>query len=101
MKTAMKAMPDVALQKRVLTREQYQSALAGEDELNINGHMFDMARVIFHERSVIVLGLEDHDEDNLLVFLKEAERRSSSDKRVAKIVLSLARVSSGLTIRSS
>ena len=81
MKAAMKAMPDVALQKMVLTLEQYQSALTGEDELSINGHMFDMARANVNEGSVTVFGLEDHDEDNLLVFLKEAERRSSSDKK--------------------
>ncbi|MCX8490954.1 MAG: hypothetical protein ORN54_07795, partial [Cyclobacteriaceae bacterium] len=64
-----------------LTKSEHQKSLHEEDELELNGRMYDVARVEVKEGIYLVYALHDRAEDNLLGFLDEVVKRSSSDKK--------------------
>ncbi|MFM7855117.1 MAG: hypothetical protein ACKO96_25115 [Flammeovirgaceae bacterium] len=81
MRLLLKATPDEKLELIQLTKSDYQKSLQEEDELELNGKMYDIARVEVKEGIYFVYALHDGAEDNLLGFLNEVLKRSSSDKK--------------------
>ena len=81
MRLLLKATPDEKLELIQLTKSEYQKSLHEEDELELNGKMYDIARVEVKEGIYFVYALHDGAEDNLLGFLNEVLKRSSSDKK--------------------
>ena len=81
MKQLLKYTPDHQLELIRLTKSEYQKSLHEEDELELNGRMYDIARVEVKEGIYFVYALHDGAEDNLLGFLEEVVKRSSSDKK--------------------
>ncbi len=81
MRLLLKATPDEKLELIQLTKSEYQKSLHEEDELELNGKMYDIARVEVKEGIYFVYALHDGAEDNLLGFLNEILKRSSSDKK--------------------
>ncbi len=81
MKQLLKSTPDHQLELIRLTKSEYQKSLHEEDELELNGRMYDIARVEVKEGIYFVYALHDGAEDNLLGFLEEVVKRSSSDKK--------------------
>lgn len=81
MRLLLKATPDEKLELIQLTKSEYQKSLHEEDELELNGKMYDIARVEVKEGIYFVYALHDRAEDNLLGFLNEVLKRSSSDKK--------------------
>ncbi|MFM8850478.1 MAG: hypothetical protein ACKOE5_08790 [Cytophagales bacterium] len=81
MRLLLKATPDEKLELIQLTKSEYQKSLHEEDELELNGKMYDIARVEVKEGIYFVYALHDVAEDNLLGFLNEVLKRSSSDKK--------------------
>lgn len=81
MKQLLKSTPNDQLELIQLTKSQYQKSLHEEDELELNGKMYDVARVEVKEGIYFVYALHDSAEDNLLGFLDEVVKRSSSDKK--------------------
>jgi hypothetical protein len=81
MKQLLKTTPDDQLELMQLTKSEYQKSLHEEDELELNGKMYDIARVELKEGIYFVYALHDAAEDNLLGFLDEVVKRSSSDKK--------------------
>ena len=81
MRLLLKVTPDEKLELIQLTKSEYQKYLHEEDELELNGKMYDIARVEVKEGIYFVYALHDGAEDNLLGFLNEVLKRSSSDKK--------------------
>ncbi|MFM8832158.1 MAG: hypothetical protein ACKOEV_00715 [Cytophagales bacterium] len=74
--------PDIGNMELIqLTKSDYQKSLQEEDELELNGKMYDIARVEVKDDIYFVYALHDGAEDNLLGFLNEVLKRSSSDKK--------------------
>lgn len=81
MKQLLKSTPYDQLELIRLTKSEYQKSLHEEDELELKGKMYDVARVEVKEGIYFVYALHDGAEDNLLGFLDEVLKRSSSDKK--------------------
>jgi hypothetical protein len=81
MKQLLKSTPDHQLELIRLTKSEYQKSLHEEDELELNGKMYDIARVEVKEGIYFVYALHDGAEDSLLGFLDEVLKRSANDKK--------------------
>lgn len=81
MKQLLKTTPDDQLEVIQLTKSEYEKSLHEEDELALNGSMYDIAWVEVKGETYFVYALHDDAEDNLLGFLDEVVKRSSSDKK--------------------
>lgn len=80
-RTQLKYLPETALTKFVLTPAKYNEVKRGEDEIQVEGRMYDIARLQVNQDSVVVLALHDAAEDNLISFLQLIVERSASDKK--------------------
>lgn len=67
----IKSLPDDQLQNFRLTTSQYEDLKVGDDEIKIDGKMYDIARITFAGDEVWIYALHDEDEDNLLLLLSE------------------------------
>lgn len=88
MRQLLKSTPAEKLELIKLTKTEYQKASRqDEDEMEFNGKMYDIARVELKEGIYFVYALHDGAEDNLLGFLDEVIKRSSSDKKPVPLQL--------------
>lgn len=81
MKAKLKTLPDEQLEKIVLSKKDFQKIDIEENEIELNGKMYDIAKVEEKGNQYIVYALHDEHEDNLLSFLDEIVKRSSNDKK--------------------
>lgn len=81
MREHLKLLPEDQLIRLTLTKEEYRSAKVDDHEVIVNGKMYDIARVEQHGNQILVLGIHDEAEDNLLTFLEEMVARSTNDKK--------------------
>jgi hypothetical protein len=75
------------LQKISLTRTEYNLAKEGEDELEWNGTMYDIASIKFDRDKVEVLALPDTSETNLISFLTKLLQSTKDDSQTAPSAL--------------
>jgi hypothetical protein len=71
MRAALKRLPDEQLHVLMLTRKQFANARQDDDEIRINGKMYDVARTRPAGDYIAVYCLHDEAEDNLLAFITE------------------------------
>jgi hypothetical protein len=81
MKNKLKALPEEKLEKIVLSKNNFAKIDFEEHEVELNGKMYDIAKVIERGDQFIIYALHDTSEDNLLSFLDEMVKRSSNDKK--------------------
>jgi len=81
MRQQLKTLPDSHFQQLTLTPAAYENALVEEDEIEVDGKMYDVARIVRRENKVIVFCLHDEAEDNLLSFLQEVLKNASRDQQ--------------------
>lgn len=81
MREQIKHKPVEQLTVLTLTLEEFQRAKVDDHEVKVNGKMYDIARIVVRETSVLVYALHDEAEDNLLALLYEIVNRSSNDKK--------------------
>lgn len=79
MRAALKNMPEERLTKLVLAESEFFRSKVEEHELKVNGRMYDIARVQFHNGTVTVWCLHDEAEDNLMSFLDAVSNRAHQD----------------------
>lgn len=79
MRQQLKTLPDHHFQQLVLTHSAYEDAQVEEDEIEVDGKMYDVARIQVSGDKVIVFCLHDEAEDNLLSFLQEVLKNASRD----------------------
>lgn len=87
MKTKLLNSQQTALQKITLTIADYQRAKKEGDEIKWQGSMYDVARVERSGEMVIVFGLRDDIETELLAFFKSFVETNQSDDQAPPAVL--------------
>lgn len=81
MKAQLKFLPENQLNRFVFSETEYEEVKRGDDEVQVLGRMYDIARVETYKDSVLVLALHDEAEDNLISFIQTIVKRSTSDKK--------------------
>jgi hypothetical protein len=82
MRQLLKSTPTEKLELIKLTKAEYErTSREDEDEMELNGKMYDIARVELKEGVYFVYALHDGAEDSLLGFLDEVVKRSTTDKK--------------------
>ncbi len=81
MKARLKDLPDEKLQILILHKNDYQKAIVDEDEVLIDGKMYDVARMEVNEDIITIYAIRDKAEDNLLAFLDEIVKRPLQEKK--------------------
>jgi len=76
----LRTLPADQLVVLTLSPEKLQAARVGDDELKVDGRMFDIARIYAEGRQVKVWGLYDEDEDDLLTLCDGILKRASADQ---------------------
>jgi hypothetical protein len=71
MRLKIKTIPDDQLSRLVLTHEQFKTSLIDEHEMKLDGQMFDIARTIIFQDSIVVFALHDVNEENFLACANE------------------------------
>jgi hypothetical protein len=81
MRSKLKELPASQLDALHLSAALYRQSLRGDDEIEVNEKMYDIARVETKNDQVIVYCLHDRSEDNLLVLLDEVLKNSTQDSQ--------------------
>src|SRR5688572_20541555 len=87
MRAKLKELPSEELELIILSPAEYQSAKVEDDEIKVDGNMYDIAWVEIKEEKVFVHCLHDSAEDNLLAFLNKILSQPLKDKDVPTGVL--------------
>jgi hypothetical protein len=82
MRSKLKYLPANQLEVIHLSTKAYHHALRDDgDEIEVNGKMFDIARVEIKQNQVIIYCLHDSAEDNLLSFLDQVLKNVNHDSQ--------------------
>ena len=87
MRSKLKELPADQLEVIHLSVKAYQQSLRNDDEIEIDGKMFDIAFVEHKNEKVIVYCLHDSAEDNLLSFLDQVLKKATQDSQQASTSL--------------
>jgi hypothetical protein len=80
MKAKLKMLPADKLEKIILSKEEFKRINFDEEEVELKGKMYDIAKIVEQENHFIIYALHDESEDDLLSFLDEITKKSSDDK---------------------
>jgi hypothetical protein len=80
MKAKLKVLPEEKLEKIILYKNDFTKIDFDENEVELNGKMYDIAKVVEYSDHFIIYALHDQSEDSLLSFLDEITKRSSDSK---------------------
>ena len=83
MRSKLKELPAGQLEVLHLSATDYQRLAIGNDEIEVNGKMYDVARVKIKKDNVIIYCLHDSSEDNLLSFLDQVLKNAAEDSQQA------------------
>jgi hypothetical protein len=81
MKVMLKALPDEQLEKIILSERDFKKINLEEYEVELNGKMYDIAKIEEKDKEYVIYALHDEHEDSLLSFLDGLVKRSSNDKK--------------------
>lgn len=81
MKALLNRLPESELEKIEVSAKAFQSIDINEGEIELNGKMYDIARIEKHDDQYVLFALHDEHEDNLLSLLDEMIKRSGNDKK--------------------
>ncbi|MFY8037873.1 MAG: hypothetical protein ACOVMQ_11930 [Cyclobacteriaceae bacterium] len=81
MRAALSALPEEKLEKIVLSANEFKKLDAEENEIELSGKMYDIAKIVKTEGGYILFALHDEHEDSLLALLDELIKRSTNDKK--------------------
>ena len=81
MRAALATLPEEKLEKIVISAEEYKKVDTEENEIEISGKMYDIARVVKRDSVYVLFALHDEHEDSLLSLLNEMIKRSTNDKK--------------------
>lgn len=80
MREKIAALPAEELEQVVLLKEDFARFRQDEHEVKVNGRMFDIAYMVECGNYLILYGVYDEAEDNLLAFIKAVLLRLHSDE---------------------
>jgi hypothetical protein len=81
MKAKLKTLPLEQFEKITLSKTGFKKINLDEEELELNGKMYDIAKIEGNGSGYIVYALHDESEDSLLGLLDEMVKRSCNDKK--------------------
>jgi hypothetical protein len=81
MREQLKYKPDEELTVFTLTPDEFLKIKVDDQEVKVDGKMYDIARIEKKGDKLVVYALHDEAEDNLLAFLSEMASRTSKDKK--------------------
>jgi len=81
MKALLAQTPEEQLQKIVISAVEFASIDQDESEIELNGKMYDIAKIKKQEGDYLLFALHDEHEDSLLSLLDEMVKRSTRDKK--------------------
>lgn len=81
MRQQLSHRPDDQLTLLVLTHEEFKRVKVDDHEVKVDGKMYDIARMVLKNDTIKIYALHDQAEDNLIAFLNELIRRSTTDKK--------------------
>lgn len=81
MRSKLKYLPTDQLDVIHLSATAYQQALRDDDEIEVNGKMFDIAQMEYQGSEIVVYALHDSAEDNLLSFLDHVLKNAAQDQQ--------------------
>ena len=83
MRSKLKELPADQLEVLHLSATEYKRLVRGDDEIEVNEKMYDIARVEIVNDKVMVYCLQDSSEDNLLSFLDQVVESATQDSQQA------------------
>jgi hypothetical protein len=81
MKAKLKALPEEKLEKIILSKNDLAKINFDEDEVELNGKMYDVSKVVEYNDHFIIYALHDQSEDSLLSFLDDLVNESAHDNK--------------------
>ena len=81
MKALLKNLPEIELERIVISAKEFHSIDTEEEEIELNGKMYDIAKIEKRNDQYVLFALHDEHEDNLLSLLDEMVKRSGNDKK--------------------
>ncbi len=81
MRAALAVLPKEKLERLVLSFDEFSKLDSEENEVELSGKMYDIAKIEKTKTGYILFGLHDEHEDNLLSLLDEMIKRSTNDKK--------------------
>ena len=81
MQTELAHTSPESFQKITLTFEEYILAKEGDDEIEWNGSMYDIATLTFQDGNVEILALRDSSETDIWGFLSKLIQTASNDSK--------------------
>ena len=87
MRSKIKTLPADQLDIVTISKTEYRNSLRGDDEIEVNGKMYDIARVEINSDHIIIYGLHDSSEDNLFSFLDQVLKNATQDSQQASSTL--------------
>jgi 3-dehydroquinate dehydratase len=81
MRAALAILPEEKLEKIIISTDEFKRLDPEENEIELSGKMYDIAKIVKTENGYILFALHDEHEDNLLSLLDEMIKRSTNDKK--------------------
>lgn len=81
MRAALAVLPEEKLERLDLSFDEFNKLDSEENEVELSGKMYDIAKIVKTKSGYILFGLHDEHEDNLLSLLDEMIKRSTNDKK--------------------
>ena len=81
MRSKIKTLPADQLDIITVSKTEYRNSLRGNDEIEVNEKMYDIARVEMKNDKVSIYCLHDSSEDNLLSFLDQVLKNAAQDSQ--------------------
>jgi hypothetical protein len=86
-RAALARLPDTALTRFDFLKTDFERRRVEDHELEIDGKMYDIARLVRVGDGVSVWALHDTAEDNLLSFLSAVVQRHRADKKTVPVLV--------------
>lgn len=81
MKATLASLPEEKLERIIISANEFAHVNLEEGEIELNGKMYDIARIKKQGDSYVLFALHDESEDSLLSLLDEMLKRSGNDKK--------------------
>ena len=81
MKAVLSSLPEEKLERITISANEFAQVNLEEGEIELNGKMYDIAKIKKQGDSYVLFALHDESEDSLLSLLDEMLKRSGNDKK--------------------
>ena len=87
-RASLRSLPETALQRFEFSAADFRRSRVEDDEIRVNGRMYDIARMHSDGTTVTVWALHDEAEDNLFSFINKVMDNAAGDDQQAPAAFS-------------